>query len=141
MVTSNRLLLTCRACDCAEQQALLVLVNEGYVGRVVIESLQLEQVREFIERYVGEQARAWQHTAGQLMQMIERSRLRFLCSNPMMLFTFLGTIDKVGIGRGKQLDTRGRLLRTYVAQCIEQARPERRNGSTKVDEVVQLWSW
>src|SRR5206468_10860671 len=113
------MLLTGRACDYTEQQDLLVLVNEGHVERVVIEPLQLGQVREFIERYIGEQAEAWQHTAGQLMQMIERSRLRLLCTNPLMLFTFLAVIDKVGMGRGRQLGTRGRLLRAYIAHLIE----------------------
>ncbi len=140
LTTSNRMLLTCRACDYTEQQDLLVLVNEGHIERVVIEPLQLGQVREFIERYIGEQAEAWQHTAGQLMQMIERSRLRLLCTNPLMLFTFLAIIDRVGMEQGRQLDTRGRLLRTYVAQRLEQTQTERRNVSATRSEVVRLLS-
>src|SRR5712691_1498474 len=102
----------------------------------------LEQVRQFIERYIQDQGRQGQHTAGQVMQMIDHSRLRYLCANPLILSTLMETIDKVGIERGKQLDTRGGLLQEYVAQLIEreQARSKWRRGAPAANDVVQLLS-
>src|SRR5207249_10865287 len=60
----------------------------------------------------------------------------------LILCTLMETIDKVGIERGKQLDTRGGLLQEYVAQLIEreQARSKWRRGAPAANDVVQLLS-
>ncbi|WP_165423791.1 HEAT repeat domain-containing protein [Ktedonosporobacter rubrisoli] len=138
--TQNRLVMTCREVDYREQHDLIQLVNEGNALRAVIYPLQPEQVQEFVERYVERQDRTWQHTAGQIMQVIDRSRLRYHCTNPMMLFTLMGIIDKIGVERGKQIDTRGRLLREYVKQLIayEQHQAKWHNRGPAEQDVVRF---
>jgi len=117
--TRNRLVMTCREVDYREQPDFVQLVDEGQAMCAVIYPLQHEQVHEFVELYVLRQDKQWKHTAGQILQVIDRSRLRYHCTNPMMLFTLMGIIDRIGIERGKQIDTRGRLLREYVKQLID----------------------
>ena len=140
IVTRNRFVITCREADYKKLPELEQLVNEGHLERSLISPLRLEQVREFVERYIEAQGDQWQHTAGQIMQVIQNSRLRYLCANPLMLFFFLEIIDKVGVERGKKLDTRGRILREYVAQLIqrEQKRPEWKKSAPTESDVVGL---
>jgi HEAT repeat protein len=140
--TGNRLVMTCREVDYREQSGFVQMVEEGYAARAVIYPLQPEQVSEFVERYVERQGRNWQHTAGQILHVIDRSRLRYHCTNPMMLFTLMGIIDKIGVERGKQIDTRGRLLREYVRQLIayEQRQPKWNRGAPTEREVIRSLS-
>jgi len=142
LVTRNRLVVTCREIEYLEQQELITLGNEGHIERAIIYPLQLEQVRRFIERYIQDQGGQGQYTAGQMLQMIDRSRLRYLCTNPLILCTLLETIDKLGIERGKQFTTRGGLLQEYVTQLIEreQAQSKWRKGAPAESDVVQLLS-
>ena len=116
----NRLVITCREVDYREQADFVELVEDGRATRVVVYPLQLDQVYAFVERYVEQQSGQWQHTAGQIMAVIDRSRLRYHCTNPMMLFTLMGIIDKIGVEYGKQIDTRGLLLRESVSQLLAQ---------------------
>ncbi|MBO0780251.1 MAG: HEAT repeat domain-containing protein [Ktedonobacteraceae bacterium] len=140
--TRNRLVMTCREVDFREQPSFVQMVEEGYASCMVIYPLQPEQVSEFVERYVERQDRHWQHTAGQILHVIDRSRLRYHCTNPMMLFTLMGIIDKIGVERGKQIDTRGRLLREYVRQLIayEQRQAKWSRGAPTEREVVRFLS-
>lgn len=140
--TENRLVMTCREVDYREQPQLAELVNDGQVTRAVIYPLRTEEVRSFVERYIEEQGSKWQHTAGQIMQVIDRSRLRYHCTNPMMLFTLMEIIDRIGVERGKQIDTRGRLLREFVMQLIEheQGQPKWSKGAPKAIDVIQFLS-
>ncbi|HLZ55624.1 MAG TPA: HEAT repeat domain-containing protein [Ktedonosporobacter sp.] len=142
--TRNRLVMTCREVDYREQQDFVQLVEEGYAARAVIYPLQPEQVSEFVERYIErqDQDQHWRHTAGQILQVIDRSRLRYHCTNPMMLFTLMGIIDRIGIERGRQIDTRGRLLREYVKQLIEyeQRQIKWSRGAPTEREVIRFLS-
>lgn len=140
--TRNRLVMTCREVDYREQREFEQLVEEGQASRVVIYPLQSEQVNEFVERYIERQDKQWKHTAGQIMQVIDRSRLRYHCTNPMMLFTLMGIIDKIGVERGKSIDTRGRLLREYVRQLIEyeQRQPRWSKAAPDEREVIRFLS-
>ena len=142
LVTRNRLVVTCREIDYLEQQELKTLGDEGHIERAIIYPLQLEQVRQFIERYIQDQGGQGQHTAGQVLQMIERSRLRYLSTNPLILCALMETIDELGIARGKQLDARGYLLQEYVTLLIEreQAQSKWRKGAPTERDVVQLLS-
>lgn len=117
--TQNRLVMTCREVDYHERSDFVQLVDDGQAVCAVIYPLQHEQVYEFVELYVQKQDKQWKHTAGQILQVIDRSRLRYHCTNPMMLFTLMGIIDQIGVERGKQIDTRGRLLREYVRHLID----------------------
>ncbi len=140
--TQNRLVMTCREVDYREQPDLVALVNKGQASRATVYPLQTDQISEFVERYVERQDNHWRHTAGQIMQVIDRSRLRYHCTNPMMLFTLMGIIDKIGVERGKQIDTRGRLLRESVKQLIirEQAQPRWNKAAPDEQEVVRFLS-
>ncbi len=140
--TRNRLVMTCREVDYREQDDFVQLVEEGHAAKAVIYPLQPEQVSEFVERYVEKQDKLWQHTAGQIMQVIDRSRLRYHCTNPMMLFTLMGIIDKIGVERGKQIDTRGRLLRESVRQLIEYEQQQAKwsKGAPEDKEVLRFLS-
>ena len=115
--TSNRLVMTSREVDYRERPQLARLVAEHLVAHAVILPLSSEQMRSFIERYIEEQepGKRWQHTAGQIMDVIDHSRLRYHCANPMLFFVFMQIIDGIGVERGKKIDTRGHLLREFVA--------------------------
>ena len=126
LMTENRLIIACRAMDYSNQQALLKLVDDDLIDLAVIEPLQPAQVRDFVERYIENQGNHWRHTAGQIMQTIEQSRLRYLCRNPLLLFSFLAIIDRTGMQRGQVLDTRGLLLQAYVAHVLKQESPSRK---------------
>lgn len=140
--TQNRLVMTCREVDYREQPDLVALVNKGQAARATVYPLQTDQINEFVERYVERQDNHWRHTAGQIMQVIDRSRLRYHCTNPMMLFTLMGIIDKIGVERGKHIDTRGRLLRESVKQLIIREQGQSRWNKTAPDEqdVVRFLS-
>lgn len=140
LVTQNRFVITCRELDYLEQQDLVTLVNEGHIGRALMKPLQLEQIREFIEQYIEDQHGGWQHTAGQILQLIEHSRLRYLCTNPLMLFILLEIIDTIGIERGKELDTRGLLLQEYGIQLVEQTQkqPTWKKEAPADSDIVQV---
>ncbi|HEU5230841.1 MAG TPA: hypothetical protein VFU49_23665, partial [Ktedonobacteraceae bacterium] len=60
----------------------------------------------------------------------------------MMLFTLMGIIDKIGVERGKQIDTRGRLLRESVKQLIEYEQQQAKwsKGMPTEREVVRFLS-
>src|SRR5947209_16464480 len=117
-----------------EQPQLAQLVAEHLFAHALIWPLSAEEMRSFIERYIEEQepGKRWQHTAGQIMDVIEHSRLRYHCANPMMFFAFMQIIDGVGVERGKQIDTRGRLLREFVTHLIRREKSQadgRQNGN------------
>jgi HEAT repeat protein len=140
--TQNRLIMTCREVDYREQREFEQLVDEGHASCAVIYPLQPEQINEFVERYVERQDKHWKHTAGQIIQVIDRSRLRYHCSNPMLLFTLMGIIDKIGIERGRQIDTRGHLLREYIKQIIAYEQRQTRWSQEKLpeQEVIRFLS-
>src|SRR5260370_16674505 len=73
LVTQNRLVVTSREMDYREQQELILLGNEGHIEWAVIYPLQVEQVRQFIERYVQDQASQGHHPPGHLIQFIHHS--------------------------------------------------------------------
>lgn len=140
--TENRLVLTCHEVDYREQPELVQLVEDGHATCAIVHPLQPEQISKAVERYVERQDEHWQHTAGQILQVIEHSRLRYHCTNPMMLFTLLRLIDKIGVERGKQIDTRGRLLQELVRQSITPAQQQakRSSGTPPAEEVMHFLS-
>lgn len=119
----NRIVLTCQEADLRHQPLLEQAIEANLVPRAILLPLLLEQMRNFVEQYIeGESAgKKWRHTAGQVMEILTRTRLQAFCNNPFLLLAFLGVIDGLGMERGKQLDTRGRLLRVSVNQRIAQA--------------------
>src|SRR6266487_4342050 len=138
--TANRLVITGRMVDYRRQRELVQLVDDGSAERIVVYPLQPEQISSFVETYVTNQGKQWRHTAGQIMQVIERSRLRHQCSNPMLLITLLSVIDSIGVERGKQIDTRSRLLREAVRQRIVSERAAWNGEAPREHEVVRFLS-
>ncbi len=123
LMTQNRLIVTCRALDYREQQAIARLVDDQLIDLALIEPMALVEVREFVERYIESQGDHWRHTAGQIMQVIEQSRLSYFCHTPLLLYIFLNVIDRVGIQHGQTLDSRGRLLQEYVSHMMKLEKP------------------
>src|SRR5216684_2267798 len=140
----NQLVLTCREVEYRELPQLAQTVAENLVARVQIVPLDGHQVRSFVERFIEEQDpdNKWRHTAGQVMEAIDRSRLRDYCTNPLMLFCLMEIVDEIGVDRGKQLDTRGQLLRAYVRYLIQRERAQARwgNAAPAEDDVLLMLS-
>jgi len=120
----SRVIVACRQVDFLHQPQLASTVEANLVTRAIVQPLSEEQARKFVENYIASEhsGKKWRHTAGQIMDMMARSRLRALCSTPLLMLALLSVIDSVGIERGKRLDTRGRLMRAYTARLIQQAR-------------------
>ncbi|MEO6890857.1 MAG: HEAT repeat domain-containing protein [Ktedonobacteraceae bacterium] len=126
--TANQVVVTC--CDLGNEAfpQLEQLVEDGAMACAMLLPLQSEQMRTFVESAMstpGSQG-SQQYTAGQIMQVIERGRLHYLCSNPLMLCVLIAVIDRVDAGHIYELDNRGLLLRAFVEQLIEQAQDQRR---------------
>ncbi|HZS78944.1 MAG TPA: HEAT repeat domain-containing protein [Ktedonobacteraceae bacterium] len=116
----NRLVLTCRESDYRQQAAIAEAAVANLVPRAVLEPVTLEGLRSFVERYIEERdsGAQWRHTAGQIMDVLHSTRLRMLCGNLLIFFSFMEIIDAIGVDEGKQLDTRGRLLRAWLQRRI-----------------------
>jgi HEAT repeat protein len=140
--TTNHLVITCREIDYQEQDAFVQLVDGGDATRALLYPIQLDLVYELVERFVERQDRRWRYTAGQVLQLIDRSRLRYHSGNLMMVFALLNSIARVGIERAMQVDTRGSLLRDYVMQLLENEsrQPQWLRDAPSKQEVLQLLS-
>jgi len=135
--TRNRLVITCRDVDYRMQPSLKRLVDDGLLMCRELQPLQPEQIHEFVEHYVSEQGDRWTYTPEQILEVIDSSRLRYHCTNPMMLFTFMEIIEGIGVQHDKQIDTRGQLLREYVSQSIERERSQARwSGEAPAESAV-----
>src|SRR5260370_32627398 len=90
----------------------------------------------------GDSGKNWQLTGGQVMEVINGSRLHDHCTNPLMFFSLLEIIDGIGVNFGRQLDTRGRLLRAYVKDLIqyEMSQPRWSNAALDENDVVLFLS-
>ena len=136
----NQLVLTCREVDYQELPQLAQAAEANLVAHVYIGSLDTNQMRSFVERFIEDQdsSKSWRHTAGQVMEVINHSRLRDHCTNPLMFFSLMEIIDDIGANSGKQLDTRGRLLRAFVKIIIEQkiSQPQWSNSAPTEEEVL-----
>jgi len=117
----NQLVLTCREVDFQQQPQLAQAVIENLVVRVDINPLDEKYERNFVERYIKEQDanKKWRHTAGQVMEVINHSRLLDHCTNPLMFFSLMEVIDGIGVNLGKKIDTRGQLLRAFVKHILQ----------------------
>ena len=140
--TANHLVITCREMDYRGQEAFVQLVEGGDATRVLLYPMQSDQVYALVETFVERQDNRWRYTAGQIIQLIDRCRLRYHSSNLMMVFALLNSVDRVGIERGKRVDTRGGLFRDYVMQLCENAcgQPQWRQSAPAKQEVLQFLS-
>ena len=136
----NQLVLTCREVDFQQQPQLVQAVVENLVVRAYINPFDDKHERSLVERYIGEQdaGKKWRHTAGQVMEVINLSRLRDHCTNPLMFFALMEVIDGIGVNRGKKLDTRGQLLRAFVKHLIQHeiSQPRWSNAALTEHDIV-----
>lgn len=140
----NQLVLTCRGVDYQELPQLAQAVEGNLVAHVYISPLDANQMRSFVERFIQDQdsSKSWRHTAGQVMEVINHSRLRDHCTNPLMFFSLMEIIDDIGVNRGKQLDTRGPLLQAFVKHLIQHeiSQPQWSNSALTEEEVLLVLS-
>src|SRR6266480_2782797 len=136
----NQLVLTCREVDFQQQPQLAQAVIENLVVRVNINPLDEKYERNFVERYIKEQGagKKWRHTAGQVMEVINHSRLLDHCTNPLMFFSLMEVIDGIGVNLGKKIDTRGQLLRAFVKHILqhELSQPRWSNATLTEHDIV-----
>ncbi len=92
MITQDRFVIAARSADYTEARQLVDLVDGGFAARAIIFPLSSQAMRECIEQFIEAQNNGWHYTAGQLMQIITTTRLRYLCTNPLLLFTLLEMI-------------------------------------------------
>ncbi|HLX41714.1 MAG TPA: hypothetical protein VKR42_14365, partial [Ktedonobacteraceae bacterium] len=143
MITQERFVIAAREADYVESQQLIDLVDGGFAAHAVIFPLTPQAMRECIEQYIEAQNNGWHYTAGQLMQVFTTTRLSYLCSNPLLLYTLLDMIAATSIDRAKLLDTRGHLLQAYVMQCIAHERQQplwRTEAPPATEDLVRFLS-
>lgn len=123
----NGLLLTCTPAAYEQSSELGQLVSEHLIPRAVFQPLQPVDMRVIVERFLEEidnSYRADLPTAGQIMAVIEHSRLRALCDTPFYLFALLDAIGTLPFAEASRLDTRGRLLEAFLQNRLRAAGPE-----------------
>nr|BBH95102.1 hypothetical protein KTA_33010 [Thermogemmatispora argillosa] len=142
--TGNRLVVS--ACDLSHEALpeLERLLTEGEMACAVFAPLPPALVRRFVEQALQEQqivARR-QYTAGQIMHALEDSRLRYLCSLPLTLFSFLEILDTLDLRDPEQFDSRGRLLdrllHLWLARELRQKRWRRGKQRITEEELIAL---
>ena len=120
-VNKNRVVMTCRELDYREQPVLRQLVGQNYADEVLILPLKMDQIADFVERYVQADYQSTvqrKYSAHEINELIKSSRLSYNCTNPMMLVTLIKIIDEVGIDRDVEIGTKGRLLNKFVSQLV-----------------------
>ena len=125
----NGLLLTSTPQVYEQSPGLVQAVGENLVPRAVLQPLEQGHMREMVERFITEMD-ALSHpnlpTAGQLMTLIGRTRLRFLCTTPLILFALLEVSETLSSEELRGVDTRGGLLHAWLKKRLEAGtvRPE-----------------
>src|SRR5205807_5744802 len=94
------------------------LIADEYAAEVLITPLRDEQIADFIKKYVDEQREEWRYSQEEIFDYIKKTRLRYECNNPLMLFTLMRTINGIQDRNRMNIDTRGKLLREFVSQLI-----------------------
>lgn len=120
----NGLLLTCTPAVYERSPGLVQAAGENLVPRALLQPLDATHRRRIIERFIMEpevRSHAGLPTAGQVMTAIERTRLRSICTTPLYLFAWLELVGVLSLEELKALDTRGRLLRAFLKQKVQQA--------------------
>ncbi len=119
--TRNSLLLTCTPELYDQSSELALAVRENLVPQATLQPLEERHTRSMVERFITELDTSYHPnlpTAGQVMSVLEQTRLRLICTTPLYLFALLACIDTLPIGEIRQLDTRGRLLQAYVLKRL-----------------------
>ncbi|HEV2581508.1 MAG TPA: hypothetical protein VGT44_11715, partial [Ktedonobacteraceae bacterium] len=127
--TQNKVVMTCRELDYRDRDELRMLVEKNFAAEALILPLTLQQMKLFVTQYIAyskDEDKDWLYTPEQINDAIEHSNLSYNCNNPMMLLTVMHTMNELGPAQTISLNTRGKLLNSFVLQLIhrEQARPQ-----------------
>jgi HEAT repeat protein len=120
--SDNRIVMTCRELDYNDHQMLQQLVGNGLAHRQILRPLYQDQIKEFVGKYVeayktsGDPSK---YTTEEIINLIDRTRLRYECTNPLMLATLIEVVNSRVQVTPSQIDTRGRLLHAWVASLID----------------------
>ncbi len=141
--SNNRVIMTCREADFREELCLSKMVTDQKILPWLLYPLKQKEIEDFVHRYVEVRQpepdpQMVELETQECMEVIEHSRLRYLCTNPMMLFTLMQIIDEVGIARPREIDTRGLLLQTFVTQLFqkEEHKPQWEGQAPDLEETL-----
>lgn len=140
----NGLLLTCSPGVYERSRSLVQAVGENLVPRALLQPLDAVHRRRIVERFLTEKdARSHKSlpTAGQVMTVIERTRLRSICTAPLYLFALLELVGGLSIEELKTLDTRGRLLCAFLKQRLQPAGPAEPEDMLFLRDLACLARW
>ena len=148
--TQNRIVVTCRELDYSEQEDVLgTLVSDGQALEKLILALKPEQVKKFITQHISHgyadgKSEPWTCTPKEVIDLLENTDLQHECTNPLMLYMLMQTINNIGAEEGKKIDTRGLLLRAFVLQLIRRERKREESRGQKptftVDDLIRFLS-
>ncbi len=117
----NTLILTCTEKVYRQSPELTRLIGENLIPRAELQPLEQIYQRPIVERFITELDASYRPklpTAGQIMHMIEQTRLHSFCTTPFYLFALMESIGTQNIEGLQTLDTRGRLLHQFL-QVLE----------------------
>lgn len=140
----NRIIVTCRDIDFREQKAIQMLAADEYAQKKLLLPLRVNEIEGFIQCYIDagyvdeDKKITWQYTTQEIRQKIDQSGLSQYCTNPLILYTMMRTINGTSADREVLLNTRGRLLREFVFQLIEATanKPNWRREPPDKQEIV-----
>lgn len=139
--TRHRLLLTCTPEFYEQSNELLQAIGENLVPRATLQALGEGHMRSVAERFIAELDTSYHPnlpTAGQVMSVLEHTRLRFICTSPLALFALLSCVDTISISELKQLDTRGRLFQAFLLKRLESGAREGTDPAATSDALLFL---
>lgn len=120
--SKNRIVMTCRELDYIDHQMFSQLVGDGLAHRRILRPLHSNLIKEFISKYIEEytiSGEVSRYTADQVFDLIKKTRLRYECTNPLMLATLIEVVNNSTQRTSSQIETRGKLLRAWIASLIE----------------------
>ncbi len=144
--SNNQVVMTCRELDYNDPQKMFRrLVGDGLARGQIVRPLHSDMIEEFISKYIeasrssGEVSR---YSVEQLLDLIDRTRLRYECTNPLMLATLIEVINNNAQLTSSQIDTRGKLLRACIASLIERelAKDMWQSSSFESRDIILLCS-
>jgi len=144
--SKNQVVMTCRELDYNDPQKMFrQLVGGGLARRRLLRPLRPDMIKEFINKYVEEfkaTGKTLNYTADEVLDLIERTRLRYECTNPLMLATLIEVINNSAYTDRARIDTRGKLLRAWIASLIERelARDAWQSPPFQPQDIILLFS-
>jgi HEAT repeat protein len=144
--TGNRLVLT--SCDLTQEALpqLERLLDEGSMACALLLPLQPLQMRRFLEHALDQRPAAARlsYSAGELLQTIEASGLRYFGALPLTLITLLEVLAVADLEEPGFCETRGLLFECLVsglASAERRAQTRSRRKSPSPEEMAAFLRW